>query len=289
MKIYKRTLIPATAFFIISCLISALLPISGANWQEVLTIAGNIESILLPTPSQAGTTLSATKTAIGFVEERDGAVVFGVRGEICVSNGGERSTEGLAILDAVQYKSGSGEFQVYVSEPVDVSAMPVLKAGEEICYPYEITFEPVEDEKIKYRNTVSVTILNHSGWLPGGNHCEGPDPCPFGPNPKTDFTLPVAVSDPVEQLSTEPVPTEAPTTEVPPVGEPQATEPSPTEPPPTEPTATEPPTTELPPSETPAPDPAEPPPTEQPITLPPEVEPPPTESAMTEPPLTDSP
>ena len=262
MRIYKRTLIPATAFFVIGCLLSAILPISGANWNEVLTISGNVESISLPPSpppkSQAGTTLSATKTATGFAEERDGIVVYGVRGEVCVANGGERPTQGLAILDTVQTKNGAGQFQDYVSEPVDVSVKPVLEPGQEQCYAYEFTFAPLEGKKVKYRNTVSVTILNHSGWLLGGNHCEGPDPCPFGPNPKADFTLPEEVSAPVELLSTEP--------------------------PPSEPAATEPPATEPPPSELAVPDQTEPPSTEPVAT-----EPPPSEPAGIEAPATESP
>jgi hypothetical protein len=289
MRIYKRTLIPATIFFILICFLSAFLPLSGANWREVLTISGNIESIVLPPPSQTGTTLSATKTATGFVEEREGITVFGVRGEICVANGGERPTEGLAILDTVQSKSGPGQFQDYVSQPVDVSAKPILEASEGHCYPYEFTFVPIEGEKVKYRNTVSVTILNHSGWLPGGNHCVGPDPCPFGPNPKTDFTLPEAVIDPIELLIIEPVLTETPTTVVPTVIQPQVTEPLPTVPPPTEQISTEPPATEPPPSELPTPNPTEPPPTEAATAEPPPTEPPPTEAVITEPPPTESP
>ena len=64
-----------------------------------------------------------------------------------------------------------------------------LEANQEYCYSYEFTFVPIEGENIEYRNTVYVTILNHSGWLPGGENCGGPDTCPFGPYPKTDFTL----------------------------------------------------------------------------------------------------
>ena len=87
---------------------------------------------------QAGTTLSVEKTATGFYERRiqynwtitkdvtpttvemglggteeitykittvrvpSVTETFGVRGEICVTNGGDRATEGLVILDVVQ-------------------------------------------------------------------------------------------------------------------------------------------------------------------------------------------
>jgi hypothetical protein len=46
--------------------------------------------------------------------------------------------------------------------PVDVSAKPVLGAGEQHCYPYEIPLPPTPGE---YRNTAFVTITNHSGHL----------------------------------------------------------------------------------------------------------------------------
>ena len=194
MRIYKRALLPATIFFILVCLISAFLPLSGANWNEVLTISVDIVSVETPLPetpqSQAGTTLSAMKTATGFAEERDGVPVFGVRGIICVANYGERPTEGLFILDTIQFKSGSGKYQDYLRVSVDVFDMQVLEPGQEFCYPYEIAFPPVQAKKVNYRNTADVTIHNHSGWLPGGNNCEGPDACPFGPNVKADFNLP---------------------------------------------------------------------------------------------------
>ena len=128
----------------------------------------------------SGTTLSATKTATGFREDRleydwsvkktlvaimagphmlkepltgqttvraddprwleyrivatrnDGTrySATGVRGNVCVTNGGSVATQGLAITDVVQTKTGSGQYQDYVSQPVDVSAKPVLAAGE---------------------------------------------------------------------------------------------------------------------------------------------------------------
>lgn len=269
MKRNLRALAPATTFFVFACLIISLLPISGANWQESLTISGNIESITVPPPnssSQAGTTLSAILTAAGFLEQRDGIPVFGVRGEVCVTNGGERPTMGLSILDTVESKSGSGQFQPYVSQLVDVSAKPVLEAGEAYCYPYEVIFAPAQTDKVKYRNSVRVTILNHSGWLPGGNHCAGPDACQFGPSPNADFALPPAPSLIIETLPL--IPTESSSAPGLPT-EPSPTEPPPTEPPPTEPPPTEPPSTEPPPTEAPTELPSNEPPTELPTEPPP--------------------
>ncbi len=109
--------------------------------------------------------------------------VSGVRGQVCVTNGGGVATEGLAILDVVQKKAGSGQFTDHVSAPVDVSAKPVLGPGESYCYPYEIRFDGASG--VQYRNTARVTILNHSGHLG----------TPFGPafnggGVKADFTMP---------------------------------------------------------------------------------------------------
>ena len=104
-----------------------LLPVSRSLWVEVLSVSGNIEidrfALPSPTPTpQAGITLSATLTAAGFTEERDGIKVFGVRGEVCMVNDGQLPTVGLAILDIIQYTNGSDPFQDYISEQVDVTA-----------------------------------------------------------------------------------------------------------------------------------------------------------------------
>jgi hypothetical protein len=178
--------------------------------------------------NQRGTTLSAEKTAEGLwtrefgwtidksvdpeswdlftgdsgtseytitVTKDSGTDTIGVEGEICVTNGGSFPTEGLTIIDTVQYKTGSGQFQDLVSAAVDTSAKPVLggieeypPGGETYCYPYEIDFTPVAGAQ--YRNVAHVTITNHAGWIPGGNNCPGPDVCPFGPDPKVGFDLP---------------------------------------------------------------------------------------------------
>lgn len=80
-----------------------------------------------------------------------------------MTNGGSVPTQGLSIVDVVQVRTGSGQFQDHASKPVDVSSKPVLAAGETKCYPYEVTFAPVDGAQ--YRNTARVTITNHSGHL----------------------------------------------------------------------------------------------------------------------------
>lgn len=167
-----------------------------------------------------GTTLSAVKTAEGYWERRydwtldktadvdgltlapnvSGTVTFtitatrsepidlyGVRGQICVTNGGSKPTENLTITDVVEYKVGSGKFQTLVSQPVDTSAKPVLGPGETFCYPYDVQFTPVEGAQ--YRNVAKVKITNHSGSInDNANNCKPGEPC--GPEPKASFWLP---------------------------------------------------------------------------------------------------
>lgn len=153
-----------------------------------------------PPPGQSGTSLVAYKTAYGFkVGHGDGDGdddsdhndldedeshhseddAAGVRGTVCVTNSGDRATDGLLIVDTVQYKpKGGGQFQDFGdSVVVDLGNYSVLGPGEKHCYEYEITFEPIQDAI--YRNTARVTITNHSGHL--GE--------PFGPNPKDGFEL----------------------------------------------------------------------------------------------------
>ncbi len=162
---------------------------------------------------QSGTTLSATKTATGYWEREfewtiDKSVTpatwnlftgdsgtsqytievtksapvdtYGVRGEICVTNGGDVATENLKLVDQVEYKTGAGQFQPLVGASQTITPATQLKPGETGCYPYDISFTPVAGAQ--YRNSVKVTITNHSGHLGEG----------FGPEPKADFSLPAS-------------------------------------------------------------------------------------------------
>lgn len=160
---------------------------------------------------QNGTTLSATKTAVGHwdrtyawtidksvtpntwdlfkgdtgtsqytvaVIKDTGTDVYSVDGQICVTNGGAVATENLNIIDVIQKKQGAGQFQDYVSHSVDLSEKPVLQPTESHCYPYSFEFTPVAGAQ--YKNVANVTITNHSSSLG----------TPFGSSPKADFTLP---------------------------------------------------------------------------------------------------
>jgi hypothetical protein len=175
-------------------------------------------------PTQSGTTLSATKTAEGFfnhtvtfdwevtksaspsaleLKAGDTATVeytlqstktktsdvmeSGVKGQICVTNGGDKATQNLKIVDQVEYKTGAGQFQDLPGASQTI--MPAqLAPGESHCYDYNFNFTPVNGAE--YRNVAHVTITNHSGWLQGGTHCAANTLCPFGPDPKAGFSIP---------------------------------------------------------------------------------------------------
>ena len=67
--------------------------------QELATITTGFWEDL---PGQAGTSISAAKSAHGRWELVDGTAFFVVYGEICITNSGEQPTENLAIRDVIQ-------------------------------------------------------------------------------------------------------------------------------------------------------------------------------------------
>jgi hypothetical protein len=176
---------------------------------------------------KAGTTLSVTKTAEGFWSKKtvydweidklssiqrpvigpnqsfivDYAIdserslvseseVIGVRGHIKVNNGGERATQSLKLVDQVEYKlPGGSKFIPVPGATVTIIPAEQLRPGETKAYPYEITFAPIPGAT--YRNTVQVTITNHSGSL-------GVEK---GPNPKADFRLPSSPAEVIEDAT----------------------------------------------------------------------------------------
>lgn len=165
---------------------------------------------------EPGTSLEASKTAVGFKETtieydwalqkavvpeeielgmgESGAVEYtitairtpvsevtriGVRGQICVTNTGSRVTENLKIVDRVQYKKPGKAFKDLIGASQTIIPSVQLQPGETRCFDYEILFSPVADA-IAYRNVAKVTITNHSGH----------SGCAYGPEPKADFSLP---------------------------------------------------------------------------------------------------
>lgn len=201
--LWLRRVIPV---LVILALILSLTPVADTLWAETLTISGEIqtgsfEESPTPTvtetptptptatpPAQAGTTLQAYKTADSRWKKDAVGEVMIVFGRICVMNGGERITEGLAIFDQVEVKPRRQSWQPLPGASLLISPPEQIPPGEVRCYEYEI--EVAYQPQTTYRNSARVTILNHSGWLPGGNHCPGPQPCPFGPEVRADFEPP---------------------------------------------------------------------------------------------------
>ncbi len=142
----------------------------AAQWRIEKSVTPNAWNLFAGDTGTSRYTVTVTK-------EGGGGGTGLVRGEVCAANEGERATEGLTIFLVVQYKTGSGQFQDLVSAPVSTASKPVLGPGESWCYPYEVTFAPVEGAV--YRAKSVVTITNHSGYL--GE--------PFGPETKADFSL----------------------------------------------------------------------------------------------------
>ncbi|MDT8898763.1 hypothetical protein QYE77_10840 [Thermanaerothrix sp. 4228-RoL] len=183
-------------------LLTLFMPVGQTLWAEVLTVSGEVNTgqwIFTETPTatptltatpggQSGTTISGFKTAETRWSEGLPAETFIVFGQICVTNGGERPTEGLRIVDQVEIKPKQQEWQPSVNARLELTPAEQLAPGETRCYDYELAVPWLAETA--YRNTATVTILNHSGWLPGGNHCAGPEPCPFGFTTRTDFEPP---------------------------------------------------------------------------------------------------
>jgi hypothetical protein len=117
-------------------------------------------------------TLSATRSLTSTTD------VAGVRGRVCVTNGGGVTTQGLKLVDQVLYKTGGGAFGPLAGASQTITPAVQLAPGASQCYNYEITFTPVP--LAQYKNSVDVTITNHSGHLG----------LPFGPSPDADFILP---------------------------------------------------------------------------------------------------
>lgn len=97
-----------------------------------------------------------------------------ITGVVCISNKGEEDTEGLQSNLDIEYDTTMQNIVV----PLDVSVMPVIKAGEKYCYFFTFT-PPSFTPGGKYKITANTTITNHSGSdEPKGPHenCSGTYP-----------------------------------------------------------------------------------------------------------------
>jgi len=148
----------------------------GATWTR--TFGWTIEKTVTPAvvnlfqgdTGQVKYTLTVVKDG-----GTDAAYLSGV---VQVDNGGERATEGLAIVVEVTMPPSD---VVIASAGVDVSGNPVLDPGETGYYPYQVAIPTASIEPgATYKVTAHVTITNHSGSLG----------TPKGPSPSATTVLP---------------------------------------------------------------------------------------------------
>lgn len=149
-------------------------------WNKCLEYDWTIEKTVEPTEIEIikGMTVPVTYTITvnrTKVSEND---VFGVSGEIKVTNGGEDPTENLKIVDQVQYRVDDGQFQDLEGASQTIIPEEQIGPGETKSYPYHIEFAPIEGAE--YKNRVKVTITNYA------DH-KGEE---YGPAAEADFKLP---------------------------------------------------------------------------------------------------
>jgi hypothetical protein len=148
------------------------------------------------------------------VEDEDSLNIYG---QVCMTNTGNVPAQDLKVLFQMQFKPEHGPFEDIKDASFEFIPADLLTAGASRCYNYRVGFVPVEGVE-EYKLAAQVTITNHSGWMPGGPHCSGPDLCPFGPEPKASFTLdtvsPFEIPIPIPTEET-PIPLEITETPVP--------------------------------------------------------------------------
>lgn len=114
-------------------------------------VAG-VESLDLFRGDEAAVTFTVT------LARGDSVNVSSVAGEVCVTNPGENPTEGLTIVDKVQYHTGDGNFQDLSGATVTITPAEQVAAGATVCFPYEIAFTP--QTNATYQNVAAVSITN---------------------------------------------------------------------------------------------------------------------------------
>ena len=82
-----------------------------------------------------------------------------IDGQVCVTNGGAVATQGLTSNIKVTQPPST---TTIASTALDVSANPVLAAGQTYCYPYSVDI-PSAVPGGTYKVTATTTITNHSG------------------------------------------------------------------------------------------------------------------------------
>lgn len=146
-----------------------------AHWTTTYdwTVTKSADTTRLVLPNgQTGTvnyTVNLTKSA--------GTEAVYMDGQVCVTNGGDVATQGLAGTLDVQLQPST---PIVTGATLDVSAHPVLAPGETYCYPYRVDLPVAPVPGGTYKVTSNVTITNHAGH-------EG---TPFGPSSSATDIMP---------------------------------------------------------------------------------------------------
>jgi hypothetical protein len=165
-------------------------PVANALWRDVLGVSGEVSIVPPPPPSgQSGTSISAEVNVNSVSEQNGEEDHLELNGQVCINNTGDAATRDLRVLLKLQFKPEKGKFQDLPNAFIELIPSEPLEPGASQCYDYQMGFSPLAGVE-NYRISAAVTITNHSGYLPGGNHCPGPALCPFGPEPKATFTIP---------------------------------------------------------------------------------------------------
>lgn len=114
------------------------------------------------------------------VTKSAGVEAIWVDGTVCVSNEGPLATENLTVTDRVVAFHANGTRTLVKATELDLSANPVLDAGESYCYPYSFPIEPFPGAT-GYANEARATITNDP---------RGPEP--VGPGAEAPFTFPAS-------------------------------------------------------------------------------------------------
>lgn len=184
---YRLVSLALVSIFLITIL---QVPVANALWRDVLGVSGEVSIVPPPPPSgQSGTSISADVNVNSVSEQNGEEDHLELNGQVCINNTGDAATWDLRVLLKLQYKPEKGKFQDLPNAFIELIPAEPLEPGASQCYDYLMDFIPLSEVE-NYRISAAVTITNHSGYLPGGNHCPGPALCPFGPEPKATFIIP---------------------------------------------------------------------------------------------------
>jgi hypothetical protein len=135
------------------------------HWTQ--TFPWTIEKSASPDTLTLDNGQSGSSTWTISVTKLSGVDDIWVGGQVCVSNGGTGSTEGLLITDDVYYQDSAvpGGFVFLTSGGVDLGADTSIAAGATTCYDYEVHWStPLVSQSptghIEYKNTINVSISN---------------------------------------------------------------------------------------------------------------------------------